>query len=127
MADTTAVWRQPAPLWDGQVESALHQLAATLRQQYSKPRQEAAKESDGGETVLQAATEQDRPHGTAKGDASLAGDDAHDACKLALPPEQQAALLAQRRAQQLQPACLRLVKDLLQRPGAGGTSGSKHD
>jgi hypothetical protein len=40
--------------------------------------------------------------------------------KLRAPAGQQARLLAARRAAQLQPACLKLLKDLLQKQGAAG-------
>jgi hypothetical protein len=111
MADMQAVSRRPQPLWDAAVDAALRRLAATLRERYSKPRQE-------GEAEQAAAA------GSWSSSSQSEADDAADARKLAVDPQEQAELLAMRRAQQLQPSCLKLVKDLLHRHSGGG---GKHD
>jgi hypothetical protein len=124
MADMQTVSRRPAPLWDEAVFAALRDLAATLRQQYSKPRKEeeeaAAKAAGAAVTALEG--------GSSSQDAVDSGEaeEERDARKLAVGPEEQAELLAERRAQQLQPACLKLIKDMIQRQQGGGGS-AKHD
>lgn len=117
-------------LWLPGVDSALRQLSALLRERYGK----AAEAGRGGGSS-----------GGSSGDAGLAGSegqavnqaagssapeaddheeqgDGEDERKLSRSVEEQAELLAQRRAQQLQPACLRLIKDLLQKQGGAGKS-----
>ena len=132
MADMQAVSRRPAPLWDAAVDAALRDLAATLRQHYSKPRKEEQAAAAAAAAAGVGGEEGGQPEsagGDSCGDDSggeADGDDERDARKLAVGAEEQAELLAERRAQQLQPACLKLIKDLLQRHGGGG-SGGKHD
>ena len=120
MADMQAVARRP--LWDGEVTAALRRLGDTLRQQYSKPRDEAAAGGAAESSGRAAAGMAESGDGEA-GEGGAAHADEADAAKLALGAEEQAVVLAARRAQQLQPACLKLVKDLLQRGGGSG----KHD
>ena len=120
MADAQAVARRP--LWGGEVAAALRDLAATLRQQYGKPQQEAeeaAAAAGGSSTQGEPAAE---PPSSGNAAREAAAHDRADAAKLAVGAEAAAARLAARRAQQLQPTCLKLVKDLLQQGGAG-----KHD
>ncbi|KAL4430925.1 hypothetical protein ABPG75_006181 [Micractinium tetrahymenae] len=124
MADLQAVSRRPAPLWGADVEGALRTLADTLRQHYSRQRQEeqAAAAGEAGSSAAAVAA------GGLEGWAAEAGeqqrhDEAEEARKLGRPAGEQAAVLAARRAARLQPTCLKLIKDLLQRRAGGG----KHD
>ncbi|PSC75105.1 hypothetical protein C2E20_1718 [Micractinium conductrix] len=111
MADLQAVSRRPTPLWGGDMEAALRTLGGTLRTRYGRPRQEAEAAAAGG---------------AGNAAAIAAADAAEEAKKLGRPAEEQAPLLAARRAAQLQPACLKLVKDLLHARRGGGGAG-KHD
>jgi hypothetical protein len=123
MADVTAVWRRgpgQAALWGPGVDAALRQLAATLREQYGKP---AA--VDAADTTM--AADAAGPDGGDEHSGSSDSDDG-DAKKLAaVAAGEQAGVLAVRRARQLQPACLKLVKDLLQAGQQGGGAPGKHD
>lgn len=116
MADVQAAARRP--LWGAGVEAALRCLADELRREHG--RAAAAAAEDGAAGAAGAA-----------GDAAAAGGeeeedpDAADARKLAVGAGEAAAAAAARRARALQPACLKLCKDLLQRQAGGG--GSKHD
>ncbi|PRW58348.1 hypothetical protein C2E21_2994 [Chlorella sorokiniana] len=121
MADVQAVARRP--LWDGEVAAALRRLGDTLRQQYSKPRDEAEAAGAASGSGKAAAGAAGSEKGLAGEQGEAERDVQADAAKLALGAEEQASLLAARRAQQLQPACLKLVKDLLQHGGGSG----KHD
>ena len=121
MADLQAVARRP--LWDAEVAAALRQLGDTLRQQYSKPRDEPDAAGAGECSGQAAAGAAQDAHAEAEQGAAKSVDERADAAKLAVGAEEQAVRLAARRAQQLQPACLKLVKDLLQRGGGSG----KHD
>lgn len=124
MADMQAVSRRPAPLWGADVEAALRTLADTLRHHYSRQRLEehttAANKEAGGSGEEGAAE-------TAEGAAAHALEERQleeeEARKLGRPAGEQAAVLAARQAARLQPSCLKLVKDLLQRRAGGG----KHD
>lgn len=128
MADMQAVSRRPSPLWGADVEAALRTLADTLRQHYSRQRLEdqaaaaaAAAEqagSSGAAPVLQEVGA-----AAAEGAEQQQHEDEEEAQKLGRPAEEQAAVLAARHAARLQPTCLKLIKDLLQRRAGGG----KHD
>lgn len=150
MADLQAVSRRPTPLWGGDMEAALRTLGGTLRTRYGRPRQEAEAAAAGGAggDVPAAADSSSAAHGgraadgtaeaaprdsATEADAAIgnaaaiaAADAAEEAKKLGRPAEEQAPLLAARRAAQLQPACLKLVKDLLHARRGGGGAG-KHD
>lgn len=115
------------PLWGADVEAALRRLAATLREHYGR---RLSDESAGGSSssggVAEGAPAAAEGAADAVADAgAAAAADAADARKLAATAEEQAVVLAARRARQLQPQCLKLVKDLLQ--GQGGAAGGKHD
>lgn len=120
MADMQAVSRRPAPLWGVDVEAALRTLADTLRHHYSRQRLEEQTTAAGGSGEKGAAE-------TAEGAAAHASEERQleeeEARKLGRPAGEQAAVLAARQAARLQPSCLKLVKDLLQRRAGGG----KHD
>ena len=125
-------------LWTPGVDAALRQLAGTLRERYAKPTHGAA---EGGEAsvggggaaaaagmggvegmTLSAAVAREATPAEAWEQESTGAEaelEAEEARKLGRPAEEQAALLALRRAQQLQPACLRLLKELLQKQGGG--------
>jgi hypothetical protein len=122
MADVTAVWRRrpgQAALWGSEVDASLRQLATTLREQYGKP------------AALDAADTSVPADAAGSDGAAVEGDsdsDDGDAKKLAAAAAgEQAGVLAARRARQLQPACLKLVKDLLQAGQQGGGAPGKHD
>lgn len=109
MADVQAAARRP--LWGADVEAALRALAEQLRRKHGRAAA-AAEEGAAAGTGDAAAGEEEDP-------------DAADARKLAVGAAEAAAATAARRARALQPACLKLCKDLLQRQSGGG--GSKHD
>lgn len=127
MADVQAVARRPLWAEGGEVDAALRALAGTLRQLYGRPRQEdegaagsdAAGESGGQASALDAAAAE----GSGAREELELEVELEDEKKLATSQEDAAAALAARRAAQLQPACLKLVKDLLQRRAGAG----KHD
>eukprot|EP00887_Chlorella_sp_A99_P005442 scaffold1.g5442.t1 len=107
-------------LWLPEVEGALRALSATLRERYGKP--PAGEEEGAGAASDEAAT--GRANGSAgPAEAEEAGARAAAAAeaaaeeaerrKLGRSAEEQAETLALRQARQLQPACLRLLKDLL--------------
>ncbi len=130
MADMQAVTRRTTPLWDSDVEAALRTLAVTLRQHYSRQRleeQAAAATQTGASAASQetrrAAVQMQQPHQQIKEEEDKEGEEEEEARKLGRPAEEQAAVLAARHAARLQPACLKLIKDLLQLRGGGG----KHD
>lgn len=115
MADMQAVSRRPQPLWDAGVDAALRGLSTLLREQYSKPRLEQQTPA-----AAPAALGDDGTSAKYDDHAGEGLGDAQDALKLGVGPQEQAELMAQRRAQQLQPACLKLIKDLVQRQVGGG-------
>ncbi|KAL4426358.1 hypothetical protein ABPG77_004652 [Micractinium sp. CCAP 211/92] len=130
MADMQAVTRRTTPLWDSDVEAALRTLAVTLRQHYSRQRleeQAAAATQTGASAASQetrrAPVQMQQPHQQDKEEEDKEGEEEEEARKLGRPAEEQAAVLAARHAARLQPACLKLIKDLLQLRGGGG----KHD
>lgn len=115
MADVQAVARRP--LWGGDVEAALRALSDTLRRKHGRSSEADAgaagsSAAAGGEALSEEKEEEEEA-------------DAGDAKKLAVGAAEAAAVATARRARQLQPACLKLVKDLLQRQG--GLGSGKHD
>lgn len=106
-------------LWGGAPEAALHALGETLRQQS----RQVTLGAEAGAGVPQQPGSGDPQQGEPQGEESA--EEEREAAKLAQSAGQQAALLATRRAAQLQPACHKLVKELLQR--GGGAAAGKHD
>ncbi len=124
MADLQTVARRAQPLWGASLDSALRQLADTLRQQYGKPAEpDGSGGGDGAAAGVGAQAAEQEAEGDGDEEESEGEEEDHDHKKLAVGAEEQAELLAGRRARQLQPACLKLIKDLLQRQAGGG----KHD
>lgn len=130
---------RPRYLWPADVEAALRQLSAAIRehsrqavagaeQQQQQQRQVAA-EAGGGSGPSEAPAA--APTGVGDGNdeegegcaLAAAAAEQEEQLKLARTAGQQAAALAARRAQQLQPVALKLLKDLLQKHSVSG----KHD
>ena len=108
----------------GSVEAALRALGEALRQE-SRAATLGAEAGQQGAGDGAAGERQQLPLGEQAEEAALAASEAAEVAKLAWSAEEQAAALAARRAGQLAPACLKLVKDLLQRQGGAGAG--KHD
>lgn len=105
-------------LWTPAVDAALRQLSMVLREHYGKPDEAAAEAAGAAAAAANGVREQ---RGEGEGSGSSSSDDEHDERdrqKLGRSAEEQAAVLATRQAQQLQPLCLRLIKELLQKQGA---------
>ncbi|GAB4817946.1 hypothetical protein N2152v2_004992 [Parachlorella kessleri] len=142
---------RPRYPWPASVEASLRQLDAALKEHSRLSRQAAATQAAApaagaaakGQSLDKPSSSCEQPssvqgtqrafvapktsHGgglqSEPGPAGQDGVDDEDSRKLRVASGTQAELLAERRVAQLQPVCLRLLKELLEKQGAGG----KHD